>query len=84
MGRKSAPIKIVMHYPEDEPGRKDLSRRVAAVHADAVNRQLQRLTCPTPQKLQLLTAIVKQVEKDQEDSLQLCGDSSPQASRESF
>lgn len=59
IGRQSAPIQVVVHHPQTEVGRQELARRVASVHADAVNRRLQRLTCPTQQKQQLLAAIIQ-------------------------
>ena len=33
-------------------------RRVAEVHANTVEMRIKRLTCPAPQKLQLLDAII--------------------------
>lgn len=58
IGRKSAPIQVIVHCPQTEVGRQELSRRVASVHADAVNRKLQKLNCPTAQKRQLLEAVI--------------------------
>ena len=64
IGRRSAPIQIIVHYPQTETGRQELARRVASVHADAVNRKLQKLTCPTHQKRQLLDAVIQSARED--------------------
>lgn len=59
IGRKSAPIQLIVHYPKAEEGRQELARRVASVHADAVTRKLLKLTCPDRQKRQLLDAVIQ-------------------------
>lgn len=61
--RKSAPINIVVHYPKTEAGMAELARRVAEVHADAVNYKLKQLNCPTKQKLDLLDAVIHTVKQ---------------------
>lgn len=64
IGRKCAPIKVLVYYPSEPAGQQELARRVASVHADAVDRKLQKLTCPTQQKLQLLSAVVHTVKDE--------------------
>ena len=59
MGRKSAPINIVVHRPDSDKGERALARRAAEIHADAVEHMIQRMDCPTEQKKQLLDAIIK-------------------------
>ena len=49
-------MNIVVHYP-NEQGMKELQKKVATAHADAVIRYLQRLTCPETQKLKLYNEI---------------------------
>lgn len=61
--RKSAPINIIVHYPKTEAGMAELARRVAEVHADAVNYKLKQLNCPTKQKLELLDAVIHTVKQ---------------------
>ena len=61
--RKSAPINIIVHYPKTEEGMAELARRVAEVHADAVNYKLKQLNCPTKQKLDLLDAVIHTVKQ---------------------
>ena len=59
ISRKSAPIKLIVHFPKTDTGKQELARRAASVHADAVNRKLQKLTCPHQQKRQLLDAVIQ-------------------------
>lgn len=58
IGRVYAPIKVKVYYPKTEEGMKELSDRVADVHADMVNYTLQHLNCPTKQKQELLEAVI--------------------------
>lgn len=68
--RKAAPINIVVHYPTTEEGWRELRKRMAIVHADAVMNSINKLKCPIKQKIKLLDAIIadakKQVEEEQE------------------
>lgn len=64
IGRKSAPINVIMHYPETEEGKQELARRVASVHADFTIQYIQNLKCPTEQKIQLLDAVINDVKKE--------------------
>ena len=61
--RKMAPINVIVYYPKTEKGQDELRRRVALVHADAVNRRLKELRCPEKQKLELLDAVIDTVRK---------------------
>ena len=49
--RKSAPIEVVVHYPKTEEGWEELGKRVATAHANYVIEKIERLNCPTWQKL---------------------------------
>ena len=66
--RKKAPINVIVYYPKTEEGREELSRRVALVHADAVNRRLKELTCPKKQKLELLDAVIDAVRRRRDEA----------------
>ena len=44
--RKAAPINLIVHYPKTEKGWKELRKRVAEVHADAVMTYIRNLNCP--------------------------------------
>jgi len=57
--KKAAPINIIVHYPTTEEGWRELRRRMAIVHADAVLNSVQKLNCPTWQKIKLIDAIIE-------------------------
>lgn len=61
--RKAAPINIIVHYPTTEEGWRELKRRVASVHADAVMNSISKLKCPMWQKIKLLDAIIEDTKK---------------------
>lgn len=62
--RKAASINIIVHYPTTEAGRRELQRRVAEVHADAILNYVQKLNCQHWQKINLLDAIKEDVRKE--------------------
>ena len=62
--KKAAPINIIVHYPTTEEGWRELRRRMATVHADAVLNSVQKLNCPTWQKIKLVEAIIEDAKKE--------------------
>ena len=62
--KKAAPINIIVHYPTTEEGWRELRRRMAIVHADAVLNSVQKLNCPTWQKIKLIDAIIENAKKE--------------------
>ena len=62
--KKAAPINIIVHYPTTEEGWRELRRRMAIVHADAVLNSVQKLNCPTWQKIKLVEAIIEDAKKE--------------------
>ena len=62
--KKAAPINIIVHYPTTEEGWRELRRRMAIVHADAVLNSVQKLNCPTWQKIKLINAIIEDAKKE--------------------
>lgn len=56
--RKSAPIHVIVHFPKTEESRQELARRMADAHADYVISTINKLKCPTRQKLELLQAVI--------------------------
>lgn len=62
--KKAAPINIIVHYPTTEEGWRELRRRMAIVHADAVLNSVQKLNCPTWQKIKLIDAIIDDARKE--------------------
>lgn len=59
--RKSAPVHLIVHHPQTQEGKEELSRRVADIHAASVNQRLKALNCPAKQKLELLDAVIETV-----------------------
>ena len=59
-----APVNVIVYYPKSEEGKEALARRVADVHAAAVNQRLKSLNCPTSQKLALLDAVIETRKKE--------------------
>lgn len=64
IARRSAPIHVIVHRPKTEAGKQELARRVADVHADMVSQAIQRLTCPSGQKMELLDAVIAAAKKE--------------------
>ena len=62
--KKAAPINIIVHYPTTEEGWRELRRRMAIVHADAVLNSVQKLNCPSWQKIKLIDAIIEDAKKE--------------------
>lgn len=62
--KKAAPINIIVHYPTTEEGWRELRRRMAIVHADAVLNSVQKLNCPTWQKIKLVEAFIEDAKKE--------------------
>lgn len=58
-----APVNLIVYHPKTEAGKDELARRVADVHAAAVNQRLKSLNCPTSQKLALLDAVIETKKK---------------------
>lgn len=61
--RRSAPINIIVHAPTNPDGQAELAKRVSQIHADAVNRRIKELKCPTYQKQALLEAVINTVKE---------------------
>ena len=51
-------MKAIVYHPESSKDIQILQKRVAAVHAEAVLRHIDKLHCPKKQKLKLLYSIV--------------------------
>ncbi|ANU54641.1 hypothetical protein ADH66_16540 [Acutalibacter muris] len=54
---KSQPFKIVMHYPQTEDGIRQLSRRVAQAHADAVIHKVNGTRGSVRERIELMKAV---------------------------
>ena len=58
IARKHIPINLIVYLPGTETGKRELAQRIAEVHADFVHRYINKLTCPTEQKVRLLDAVI--------------------------
>ena len=58
---------MIIHYPKTEEGKQELARRVATVHAESVIAKINRLNCPTKQKLELVDAVIDTVKRKQKE-----------------
>ena len=57
--KKNQPTHVlVVHYPKTKEGWDELGKRVATAHANYVIEKIDRLNCPTWQKLELLQAVI--------------------------
>ena len=76
--RKAAPINLIVHYPKTEEGWKELRKRVAEVHADAMMTYVRKLNCPHWQKIKLIDAVIAdarmqiETEKQMEEADESC------------
>lgn len=68
--RKSVPIKLVVHPPQTPEGQQALANRVADAHAFAVIEHIKALTCPFPQKLALVDAVIREAKQQAAESAQ--------------
>lgn len=59
-------LNIIMCYPKTEEGQRELQKRIALVHAEAVKQYLSKLPCPKEQKLALLKAVLDDLENDKQ------------------
>lgn len=52
-------MNIIVYYPKTEKNIKELSKKTAGIHNQAVLKYIQQLPCPNYQKQALITAIQK-------------------------
>ena len=76
--RKAAQINLVVHYPKTEEGWKELRKRVAEVHVEAVMTYVRKLNCPHWKKIKLIDAVIAdarmqiEAEKQMEEADERC------------
>lgn len=56
-------MKVTVIYPQSDAARAELARRVAAVHAEHITQNIQRLSCSADQKQRLLDATIRRIEE---------------------
>ena len=54
-------LEIIVHYPETAEKQAIFDARVAKFHAEFVAQYVEKLNCPTEQKLQLIDAIAQTI-----------------------
>lgn len=52
-------IEIIVHYPKTIDKIRELEKRLAIIHVQAVTQQIEKLSCPKEQKLKLYDEIRK-------------------------
>ena len=52
-------MKVIVYPPKDPDSIRALQKKVATVHAEAVLRYLNKLSCPKEQKIKLLNALIE-------------------------
>lgn len=67
MGRRYAAIRVVIHEPKTEEGKRELKQRTSCVHADAVRYAMEAIQCPEKQREELLSAILDDVATNWKD-----------------
>jgi hypothetical protein len=54
-------LKIIVHYPQTPEKQAQFDARVAKFHAEYVAQYIEKLNCPTDQKLKLIDAVAQTV-----------------------
>ncbi|MBQ8268115.1 MAG: hypothetical protein IJZ24_00345 [Clostridia bacterium] len=62
-------MKIIVHYPETSEKQAQFDARVAKFHAEYVVQFIEKLNCPTEQKLKLLDAVAQTIMEQTEEKL---------------
>ena len=60
-------MKIIVHYPETPEKQAQFDARVAKFHAEYVGQYIEKLNCPTDQKLKLLDAVAQTILEGSEE-----------------
>ena len=61
-------IKIIVHYPETPEKQAQFDARVAKFHAEYVAQYIEKLNCPTEQKLKLIDAVAQTITEQATES----------------
>lgn len=65
---KRQPFEIALYHPKTKDGIRQLSRQVAAVHADAVIHKVNRANVSAWKKMEVIKAVAKAVKNQQQGS----------------
>lgn len=72
--RKATPINIIVYYPKTEKDRHEIARKIAAFQASKAAAYLEKLNCPSWQKIELMDATIKGLKQSSEfERNNVCG-----------
>ena len=57
-------MEVIVYFPHSLQGKAELSRRVAAIHAQIIYTYISRLDCPSDQKITILNMIQSSIRDD--------------------
>ena len=57
-------MNLISHYPKTDEKKKELGRKTALIHSQAIFQYIGQLSCPNDQKQALLAAILRERTKD--------------------
>lgn len=66
---KANRINVIVYLPETAEGKRELERRIAQVHADAVVKGIDGLDCITEQKLRLFDSILQSAMQESKETV---------------
>ena len=64
-------IKIIVHYPETSEKQAEFDARVVKFHAEYVAQYIEKLSCPTEQKLKLIDAVANTILEGSEEKVKI-------------
>ena len=53
-------MNLISHYPKTDEKKKELGRKTALIHSQAIFQYIGQLSCPNDQKQALLAAILEE------------------------
>lgn len=66
------PIKVIVRYPKTDEGWRDLKKKTAIVHADAVLNSISKINCPSWEKEKLIQAIIDDAKREIDNDHKKC------------
>lgn len=64
--RKATSVNIIVCYPKTEKGRCEIAQKIAEFQASKSTAYLEKLSCPSWQKIELIDAVIKGVKQRSE------------------
>lgn len=64
--RKVTPVNLIVCYPKTEKGQREIAQQIAAFQASKVTAYLEKLNCPSWQKIELINAAIKGLKQSAE------------------